>query len=193
MAYDNQCGTCDYFKDSRNTNQHYPKNNPNYIKGYCEWYRQFYYPDDSCSHHRSRDYVPGGCFITTVVCEKMRFDDSCEVLNRLREFRREVLQRDISYAPILFQYDVIGPKISEEIRKDSSNISQKIYDCFLIPIVENLNHKKYKEAVERYIFMTKSLGNIYGIESPNDMDSSYDYQNGGHGYFKRLFKKSVNS
>ncbi|MBR2828419.1 MAG: hypothetical protein IKE70_04230 [Bacilli bacterium] len=193
MAYDNQCGSCDYFKDPRNTNQHYPKNNPSNIKGYCEWYQQYYYPDDTCNHHRSRDYVPGGCFITTVVCEKLGLDDSCLVLSRLREFRREVLQKDITYAPILFQYDMVGPQISEEIKKDTYDISQKIYDCFLVPIVESLNKKKHEEAVSRYIFMTNSLEKIYAIEDFKEMDSSYDYQNGGHGYFKRLFKKTVSS
>ena len=185
MAYDNQCGSCGYFKDKRNTNILYNKNNPSNIKGYCEWYRQFYYPDDSCSHHRSRDYVPGGCFITTVVCLKKGLDDNCDVLTTLRDFRKDVLQEDVRYAPILYQYDVIGPEISKNIKEDSFNIADKIYDCFLVPIVKLLKKKEYKRAVDRYIFMTNSLKDYYGIDNNNSIDSSYDYKNGGHGYLKR--------
>ena len=185
MAYENQCGTCDYFKDARNTNVLFDKNNPSNIKGYCEWYKAFYYPDDSCGHHRSRDYVPGGCFITTVVCDKLGYSDQCEVLESLREFRKDVLQKDVSYAPILYQYDVMGPEISKHIGNDSIELSQKIYDCFLVPIVNLLKEKEYEVAVKRYISMTNLLKNYYGVTSPLEVDSSYIFQNGGHGYLKK--------
>ena len=185
MAYENQCGTCGYFKDKNNSNILYDKNNPSNIKGYCEWYKAYYYPDDSCNHHRSRDYVPGGCFITTVVCEQLGYDDDCDVLSNLRNFRKEVLQKDPTYAPILYQYDVLGPSISKKLKEDSIDISQKIYECFLVPIVGLLKKKEYEQAVNRYIYMTNLLKNYYGIESQQEMDYNYQYQNGGHGYIKK--------
>lgn len=185
MAYDNQCGSCGYFKEVNEINKLYNKDNPSNIKGYCEWYKAYYYPDDSCGHHRDRDYVPGGCFITTVVCEKLGYDDHSEVLESLREFRRKVLQQDVSYAPILYQYDIIGPSISQKLRNDSLDISQNIYKCLLLPIVGLLKKDEYKKAVEKYMFMTNCLKDYYGIDEYPKINPSYDYKNGGHGYIKK--------
>ena len=103
----------------------------------------------------------------------------------MRDFRKNVLQEDINYAPILYQYDVIGPEISRKIREDTYDIADKIYDCFLVPIVKLLKKKDYKRAVDRYIFMTNSLKDYYGIDYNREINPSYDYKNGGHGYLKK--------
>jgi len=84
--YEEQCGSCDFFKDKRG-NCDKPYDTRYYEKGYCEWHKCFYYPDDSCNHHRERGYVPSWpCYITTVVCDILGFEDDCNVLNNQRGY-----------------------------------------------------------------------------------------------------------
>ena len=112
MAYEGHCGSCGNFEGK--DGKPYNKQNPNYIKGFCNWYRAFYYPDDKCeSHYRPRGGNPGGgCYITTMICDVLGKEDTCEALEVLRSFRNDVLQKDEKYAPILYEYDVVGPKIA---------------------------------------------------------------------------------
>lgn len=88
--YVNRCGDCEYFELASNS----------YEKGYCEWYKTYFYPDDNtCSHYSSRTNT-STCYITTIVCECLKFSDDCEVLKNLRTFRDEVLEQDGAVAKL---------------------------------------------------------------------------------------------
>lgn len=109
MAYETQCGGCEYYDFQGD-----------YNKGYCSWYRAYYYPGDDCSHQSPKaTSSSSNCYITTIVCDKLGLEDDCSVLNTLREFRDNVMQQNFKYCKILFEYDVIGPKISEMIKNDT--------------------------------------------------------------------------
>lgn len=183
MAYENRCGSCDNFEDAK-VKKPYDKSNPDYVKGFCNWYRTFYYPDDFCENHfRPRGYQKN-CYITTILCDRLGYDDQCDTLNTLREFRNCYLQKDEKYAPILYEYDIVGPKIAEELEMEDIEIIQGLYDGFIMPIVSEIKSKNYQEAVHDYITMTKCLEETYGIDSILEVPKNYDYKNGGHGRVK---------
>ena len=180
MAYEGRCGSCENFED--NNGRSYDKRNPNYIKGFCTWYRSYYYPDDFCdNHYRSRGGSSGGCYITTIICDKLGFSDDCETLEVLRDFRGNVLQKDEKYAPLLYEYDVVGPKIAEEMEKEDTDFVEALYQGFIVPIVEDIKSKNYSEAIHNYVTMTKCLEESYGIDFSMEIPKTYDYQKGGHG------------
>lgn len=183
MAYEKQCGSCANFEDSKG--KPYNKSNPNYVKGFCNWYRSYYYPNDRCeSHYRSRNGSGSDCYITTIICEKLGYDDHCDSLDTMRKFRDTVLQKDEKYQNILYEYDVVGPKIAEELRDEDVDLVQDLYNGFILPIVLDIKSNHFNEAISKYVIMTKCLEESYGIDYQNEVPKNYDYHNGGHGIIK---------
>jgi len=188
MAYENQCGTCLEFKDCRDYKTLFDeKTSWAYReKGYCEVYKCCYYPDDSCTtYYRNKKGNSSGCFITTIICDILGMDDNCTVLNTLRNFRDNILQKDEKYKEVLYEYDAVGPIISsyleeDYVDKEDKDLPNAMLDYFILPTVEFINNKKYDEAFNKYSKMVKSLREyycIYDIEKRED----YDYTKGGHG------------
>ena len=178
MSYDGKCGSCAEFEDV-NGGQ-YDKNNSDYIKGYCAWYHAYYYPDDSCHHYKGTS-SGGGCYITTMVCNVLGYEDDCDVLNTMRSLRNDVLQKDPKYSLILYEYDTIGPKIAEKLQKEDASFVKKIYEGCLLPIVDLIKNKNNEKAINKYVEMTRSLEECYGLQFNLIVPKNYDYKNGGHG------------
>ena len=191
MAYDNQCGSCFNFKDMKSDEIFFDKNNPNYIKGHCIWYKAFYYPDDSCNHYRSREgSSSSNCYLTTVICNRLGYSDDCEAMEVLRGFRGNVLQKDHKYASILFEYDTVGPRIARCLEKEDISLVEKLYYSYIEPIVTLIKSNNKDESIRRYIQMTNSLKDYYAISSDQELDKDYDYTSGGHGSLKILSLKN---
>ena len=177
MAYDNQCGTCIDFYDG---NKPYDTRYSN--KGYCERYKHYYWPDDSCDYYKDRrTYVPSACYITTMVCGRLGMDDKCDVLETLRSFRGEVLQKDEKYKDILYEYDTVGPEIAKNLMTEDINVIESLYKTYLTKIVGLIKLHQYDNAINRYVSMTKFLEEYYGISYDGNVSANYDYSKGGHG------------
>ena len=181
MAYDNQCGSCDNFEDSRKDTA-YDTSNPSYIKGYCSWYGTYYYPSDSCSsNYRPRGGSSSGCYITTMLCNRLGLEDDCCELETLRDFRDNVLQQNIQYQELLYEYDTIGPVIASHLEKEDISIIEKIFETYIKPVIGLLKEGKGEAAVSKYVEMTCSLEEYYGISDEQTVPENYDYSHGGHG------------
>ena len=83
-------------------------------KDYSCW---SYSEDKNRTKGNDNSYTPSGCYITTIVCNILAYDDNCELLTILRDFRDNYLKTNHNYIPLLLEYDKIGPLISEEINK----------------------------------------------------------------------------
>ncbi len=124
----------------------------------------------------------GGCYLTTITCEMLGFDDNCDVLETLRRLRKDFMQRDPKYRDLLFEYDTVGPKIAEAIREDADyELINGMYDFYILPVVDKVKEKKYDDAVDKYVKMTRALENYYGINFDGKVSENYDYTTGGHG------------
>lgn len=153
---------------------------------YNRYCRNYDYAD--CPIYRYRE--SSGCFITTVVCELLGFSDDYFVLNILRDFRNNVLQKDKKYKEVLMEYDVIGPMIADYLRKDSKKqeLAQYLYKLCLIPVCNNVLNKRYDDAVLCYQHMTTELICHYGLyDIYNELRNNhyrvadYNQKLGGHG------------
>ena len=185
MNYVGQCGSCVNFLD-KNCRDPYDNSNASYVKGYCTCYSSFYYPDDHCdSHYHSKSDSSSGCYITTMICDILGYEDTCDSLETLRSFRNNVLQKDPKYAGLLYEYDTVGPKIAKELKKEDKDFVLDLYEGFIVPIVSDIKEKRNHEAVSRYVFMTKALEETYGISFEKKAPLTYDYQKGGHGVCKK--------
>lgn len=138
----NTCGSCKYYKyEGENT------------KGYCSWYRTYYYPDDSCDHWEEGNVSSsGGCFLTTACCEHKGLPDDCRELTALRYLRDEYMKKyDFGQALISIYYEK-APAIVDKINHmaDSDEIYEGIYNK-IQEIVVMIENKKYDDAVCEYI------------------------------------------
>lgn len=177
MAYETQCGGCTNFDFQGD-----------YNKGYCSWYKSYYYPGDSCSHQNPRE-TSSGCYITTIICDVLGYDDDCNVLNILRTFRNDVMQKDSRYMYLLLEYDVLGPSIASFIKKEYETTNDKelwikFYNFYLLPTASYISSGEYNNAIDRYKEMVEALKEYFGLVDSKLSAENYDYTIGGHGKIK---------
>lgn len=144
------CGSCSYYEYAGQ-----------YQKGYCSYYRAYYFSDDSCNHWEDNGTFSSGssgCFLTSACCKYKGLSDDCEELQVLRNFRDSYL-REKAYGPELIKcYYEDAPEIVAAI--DKSDKREEIYEEIyskVLQIKEFIEEKKYEEAVVEYMFMLYKL------------------------------------
>ena len=162
----------------------------NYYK-YC---RNYNYSDCPIyKHHES-----GGCYLTTLVCQVLKKEDNDYVLNSMRKFRDNVLQKDEKYEQLLKDYDNMGPIIAEWILNDhnSFSLANDLYNKVLTKIALQIDKQNYNIAINLYQDMTLSLINHYGLAELYDSLKKNDYYlesfnqaNAGHGIRQKHLAK----
>lgn len=160
----NLCGDCEYL----NMND-------------CRWGDRFYCskigkyisPNNSaCSNlvlrnKKDNGYQRSGCFITTVVCNILGYDDDCEVLYLLRNFRDNFLKPNPTYHYILQEYDQVGPIISEAILHEDNPvlIAKELLQEYIIPCTLEIKNGNYASAFWTYTLMVMLLKNRYNLNN----------------------------
>ena len=158
---------------------------------YYRYCRDYNYSE--CSIYKAKE--SSVCFITTIACQILGINDDNPLLNNLRNFRNNILQKNLTYYNILKEYDTIGPLIADCIinDKDKETLAQNIYQKALIPINNLILNNEYDTAIEKYYILTLLLINYYGLkhEYNHTKDNNYNYENfnpslAGHGRVKRI-------
>lgn len=144
-----RCDTCAYY-DFEGENK----------KGYCSWYRSYYYPDDRCDHWKEKLSAGSGsgCFLTTACCEYKKLPDDCDELTTLRSFRDGWLKQQ-SYGPEMIRlYYADAPGIVETIEKseDKDTILSDIFSK-ITEITSMIKSEKNEKAVIEYLLMVYNL------------------------------------
>lgn len=197
--YYKQCGSCIHLNPNDKRNYTY----------YCDLVKKYRRMEDSClrtetfftrcgyEEDKGRDLEalykmdnPGGCYITTIMCEILGFKDDYKDLQVIRAFRDNVLQKNPSYISILMEYDVIGPVISNYLKNDLNavNIARTFVRTHIAPVVVFIEAGHFDLAIAKYVEMVNILKNMYGINMEANV-ADYDYSRGGHGY---VLTKEVN-
>lgn len=188
------CGTCPNF-DWNNKESYATRFRCEGICRYVSpWDKQYY-----CNHKKSysgnsnestnNSYTPGGCYITTLVHNILGYSDDCELLRTFRMFRDNVLKCDFNYIDLLFQYDIIGPQISDKLRdkKDNYNFSLQVCHNYLIPCIKAVKEGFISEAVRIYNNMLTYLCTTFNIELVKPEQSlKYDMLNLGKARQRKL-------
>lgn len=138
------CGTCKEYE--------YKVQNE---KGYCSYYREYYFHDDHCNHWTENDSYSsgsGGCFMTTACCEHMGLPDDCEELTTMRTFRDTYLLNNEVGTEMVKSYYKVAPQIVEKLnaREDNGVIYKEIYQKIL-RIVELIKASAREDAVAEYV------------------------------------------
>lgn len=131
-------------------------------KGYCNKYRTYYYPDDSCnSWEEASDRLSSGsssCFLTSACCEYRNLPDNCYELERLRQFRDTYIKKQEYGAELIKNYYDIAPEIIEAINQNpqKGDIYQNIWDKIHV-IIQLIDQDKPDVAIIEYMLMVIKL------------------------------------
>lgn len=155
---------------------------------FCKAYNRDSSVADSAYNYSIEHSSSSGCFLTTIICNILGFDDNNRYLQTIREFRNNILQNDEKYKPLLVEYDIIGPKIAEALKNDPLKkiIANKYFNEYILNITNHIEQNKYNEVINLYIKMTNSLKNFYNITntiSNLEIDIA-DIKKSGHGIYK---------
>ena len=149
------CADCAYM-DLNDTNS--------YGYYWCGYYRKYYPGSDSaCSNYKDGNRSSGGCYITTIMCDILGYEDNCAYLNKLRAFRDDYLKNDVRYKDLLDEYDRIGVIISKKLSDDIDkvNIAKYILENFIKLVIKNIDNKEYHNAIDNYKKMVCFLKEKY--------------------------------
>lgn len=152
MAYvrENTCGSC--------KNYEYEGENS---KGYCSYYRSYYYPDDSCGHWKlseNASSTSSNCFLTSACCEYKGLADDCDELKTLRHFRDTYLKEQSYGQELIELYYRDAPQIVEAINAsaEKDRIYADIYEK-IFEIVALLDKNEFEAATILYMLMVYKL------------------------------------
>jgi hypothetical protein len=119
----------------------------------------------------------------------MGLDDNNIYLQTMRNFRNNVLQKDIKYKSLLVEYDIVGPKIAETLYNDplKEKITKVYFNKYIKPVTKLINQGMYDLAINIYIYMTNSLRALYDLNhiliSLEEINNA-DIEKSGHGIYK---------
>lgn len=178
----NTCADCVYM----NLSERSPYDSS---KAWCSERRSYYPPTDrACSSRFKYDESrnsSSGCYLTTITCEILGYEDNCATLQTLRLFRDEVLMQDEQYHNLLCEYDIVGPVIADSIRKSikPKEISKFLFDTYIEPTKNCIQMGKFELAVSIYTYMVEELKKFCGIQ---DIEFDHTMEPTGKGYLKGL-------
>lgn len=155
----NRCGDCDFLNYSD-----------------CKWggekvwcNKKGYYvrpTDPACNSYTYNSHNYGSsssCYLTTAMVDILGFEDNCEYLEILREFRNDYMKSNEEYFDLLQQYDIVGPMICESLYNDPKrkDIASWMLENYIKKAVNFVKCSKFREAIAIYLEMTNNLLLIY--------------------------------
>ena len=198
MALESYCASCTYLGERADSYGKYwceKKGQDMYAcdpkcTSWCEAYRRSTYARENMYNNSASHTSPGGCYLTTTMCNILGYEDNNYYLQTLRTFRDTTLKKDFKYIPLLVSYDVIGPQIAYNLENDENKevIAKTLFTNYISKAVTAIESNKKQEAVNIYVAMTTLLANKYNINtntlyiSPESINlDTIDINNLGHG------------
>lgn len=179
-------GECDYGKywcESR-LEWHYAN------EADCYRFCRAYSRSDSVarSHYeKSENSQSSGCYLTTITCEILKLPDNNFYLETLRNFRKDILQKDEKYKEILVEYDIVGPIIANNLKKEKENkmIAKNLLKMGISKTVYHILNEETIDAIKCYTDMTKLLIQAYNINIVPTIEEvqNADINKSGHGVY----------
>lgn len=198
MAYEGYCAACTYLKEEGDyrgywcskRGEYHGANDPKCYR-FCEAYGR-----SNSARQNMYEYSAnssGGCYLTTIMCNILNYQDDNYYLKTLRNFRDNVMKTNPKYIPLLITYDTIGPQIASKLETDPNKeiIATTIFNRYITSSVLAIEENKHEEAINIYKSMTYSLASYYNIDTNvvNIDASNINTSSLGHGKIRRLIPK----
>lgn len=100
------------------------------------------------------------CYITTAVCDELGYEDDCEALTLLREFRDGYLASIKGGSEMIEQYYEEAPAMVCKINttKDKGRIYRGLYEEYINPCVNMIKEDRLEDCLNHYKNMVQELG-----------------------------------
>ena len=188
----NDCNSDGKYWCDKNLERHYPTDPK------CSKFCKAYGRSDSAVKNildNSNSNYGSGCYLTTMLCSILNLNDDNLYLKTIRNFRKNILQKDDKYKSLLVEYDIIGPKIAEALSNDplKKTIATRFFNKYIVDIFYYIINNDIDKAIELYVEMTNSLKTFYNLNNYNvtiDEINNADILESGHGVY--LKKKITN-
>lgn len=202
MSYEDFCAACTYLGESADSYGKYfcdkhgerifaciPK---------CHRFIEAYSRSNSARRNMYENSVDHNssppCYLTTTMCNILKYNDDNYYLETLRKFRDKTLKRNPKYLPLLIMYDVVRPQISYNLEQDPNKemIAASLFNGYITKTVEAIEHEKISEAINIYIAMTHVLADRYNINtnilyvSPETPVNTINTKTLGHARVRKL-------
>lgn len=172
MAYEQYCAACTYMGESVDCGKYYCPRKGDWLyattpkcSSFCEAYGRSNYARENMIS-TSQSAQSSGCYITTMLCDKLGCHDDNYYLQQLRKLRNQ-MQKNVTDLPLLVMYDQVGPRIAKAIETDEfgDKISYSMFNHYIIPAVTALENEDLNLAKDIYIAMTYGLAEHYNIDT----------------------------
>ncbi|MCL1993298.1 MAG: 50S ribosome-binding GTPase [Spirochaetes bacterium] len=109
--------------------------------------------------------ITSGCYITTATCRSLGRGDSCYELNAFRSFRDNWLAQQPDGKAIIEEYYQTAPGIvaSIDAKPDSGQIYAEIWQKYLAPCLDEIEHNRFADCKSRYMDMVQTLQREYTL------------------------------
>lgn len=122
------------------------------------------------------------------MCNILKMSDNNPFINKMRNFRSNVLQKDEKYKNLLVEYDIVGPIIANNLNNDplKYQIAATNFFKYIKPICTLIKENNVDAVINLYTDMVNRLKSIYNINTTIsvDMIDNADIMNSGHGVYK---------
>lgn len=130
------------------------------------------------------------CYLTTMLCSILNLKDDNIYLKTIRNFRKNILEKDEKYKSLLVEYDIIGPKIAESLKNDPlrKTIADRFFNKYIVDIFYYIINNEIDKTVTLYTEMTNSLKFFYNLNNYSvtiDEINNADILKSGHGIYKK--------
>lgn len=146
-----------------------------YGEAYCQLRGHYYDPyssacgsleySDSSYQNRESEYNNDSCcYLTTAMCKVLGYDDQCDYLEILRDFRDTYMMQKPECFDLLIEYEVIGPIISRHILQDKETANIML-DNYIAKTIMLIKKGQYEQAINTYKAMVYFLKNKYNLNN----------------------------
>ena len=173
MAYEDYCAACTYLGESCDYEGRYwcdRKDENRYASdakcyNFCEAYSRSNYSRENMYENSAR-HTSSGCYLTTIMCKLLGYDDNNYYLKTLRDFRDNIMKHDKRYIPLLIIYDSIGPTIASNLENDpdGKKIASELFSKYIVRAVNAILDDNANEAINIYMAMTEELAKKYNVD-----------------------------
>lgn len=164
MPYPWECFDCDeYYEDLVKNGKFYCRKMHRYVLVKERSCNTYFVKRDK---NRPLRTPSGGCYITTAVVNILGYEDNCETLEILRDFRDNYMKKEEKYFPLLEDYDAVGPLICEKLDEDPNKekVANTMLSIFIKEAIDAIRDRAYNAAINTYENMTYYLMDYYELD-----------------------------
>ena len=184
MGFKNFCAACTYLGEEADSEgkyyceKKYERHHASDPKcdRFCEAYKRSDGARKNMYENSQNNLNSKPCYLTTIMCKLIGYEDNNYYLNTLRKFRDTFMKTNSEYQQLLAIYDIIGPQVSQKLESDPNGkeIANTFFNKYISNATMAIEANKNQSAINIYVAMTHALAEKYQIQIPDSKEINID-------------------